>query len=130
MTKTILLLFCFFGYAGWVHGQGAGHGFRVRTITAGVTPAGLADTGSLLRAIHFLQGAKKEFVRKGYAVQTLRVATASLYTLMAGRSPDEALGNLKTWDDIAVRNGVILSIGQVLAPDQYQAGIADWAERL
>lgn len=130
MKKPVLLLFCCFYFGCLTYGQAGHFGFRVRTITAGVTPAGLADTGTLLRAIHFLKEAKQEFTRQGYEVQTLRVATASLYTYLEGHSLEEALVYLKRVDAIAARNGVIVSIGQVLAPDRYQAGIGDWAERL
>ena len=121
---------CLPAFAGFLHAQPGAYSFRVRTITAGVTPAGPRDTGALLRAIHFLTEAKKEFTNKGYEVQTLRVATSNLYTWLAGHSLEEVMDNLGQWDQIARRNGVILSIGQVLAPDQYQAGISDWAKRL
>ncbi|HXB10017.1 MAG TPA: DUF711 family protein [Puia sp.] len=130
MKKTLLLFVCFFSLTRSLYSQPTGFSFRVRTITAGVTPAGLADTGALLRAIHFLTEAKKEFTRKGYTVQTLRVSTANLCTYLGGHSLDEALDYLQRFDRIAAKNGVILSIGQVLAPNQYEAGIADWAERL
>jgi uncharacterized protein (UPF0210 family) len=128
--KTICLLMCLPAFAGFLHAQPGAYSFRVRTITAGVTPGGPGDTATLLRAIHFLTEAKKEFTNKGYEVQTLRVATSNLYTWLAGHSLEEALSHLEQWDEIARRTGVILSIGQVLAPDQYQAGIADWAKRL
>ena len=130
MKKKILLLLYCFAFFRPVFCQSTAFLFRIRTITAGVTPTGLADTATLLNAIHFLTEAKKEFTSKGYEVQTLRVATSNLYTYLAGHSLDEALGYLERLDRIAARNGVILSIGQVLPPDQYSAGIADWAAKL
>jgi len=128
MKKIMLLIACFFFLQSY--GQTPAYGFRVRTITAGITPTGLSDTASLVRAIQFLADAKKEFIRQGYAVQTLRVSTANLCGWLGSHSLDEALEYLEGWDRIARRNGVIISIGQVLAPDKEQAGIGDWAIRL
>jgi uncharacterized protein (UPF0210 family) len=102
----------------------------VRTITAGVSLSGLTDSAALLKAIDFLKKAKKEFVTRGYEVQTLRVATSNLYTYQGSHSLYEALPYLERFDQIALRSGVILSVGQVLAPDKYEPGIADWAVQL
>lgn len=112
------------------HPQSPGRGFRVRTITAGVTPPSLSDTVWLVKAIHFLMAAKKEVTSAGYEVQTLRVATSNLSTLLSGHTLDQTLEHLEVWDAIAARNGVILSIGQVLAPNQYQAGVGEWATKV
>lgn len=103
--------------------------FRVRTITAGVTLNSLADTATLHQAIEFLKKAKQEYISRGYEVQTLRVSTQNLYKYIQG-SYDQALPTLEVFDKIALRGGVILSIGQILAPDKYQAGIAGWADKL
>ena len=130
MKKTIWLLMCLVGFSGALYCQTGAFPFRVRTITAGVTPAGADDTATFVKAIKFLVEARKAFTSKGYEVQTLRVATSSLYTWLHGVPMDEVLGSLQRWDAIAARNGVILSIGQVLEPDRYQEGIADWATRL
>src|ERR1700760_1229091 len=130
MKKTIGFLICLVGFSGLLHCQPGAFSFRVRTITAGVTPAGPGDTATLTKAIKFCIEARKAFTSKGYEVQTLRVATSNLYSWLNGHSMDEVLRDLQLWDAIAVRNGVIISIGQVLEPDRYQAGIADWATRL
>ena len=110
--------------------QGRAYHFRVRTITAGVSLSGLSDTADISKAIDFLKAAKQEFVAQGYEVQTLRVATSNLYTYLGGHSLQEALPYLEQFDRIAQRGGVILSVGQVLSPDNYSTGMADWAADL
>jgi len=111
-------------------GQEKNPSFRIRTITAGVTLNGLSDTATLLSAIEFLQKAKQDYVAKGYEVQTLRISTQNLYKYLGPSSYDDALPFLLSFDKIAQRNKVILSIGQVLPPDKYQAGIDGWATKL
>ena len=113
-----------------LYAQGKAYPFRVRTITAGVSLSGLTDTAALIKAIDFLKEARKEFVARGYEVQTLRVATSNLYTYLGSHSLHEALPYLERFDRIAQRNGVILSVGQVLSPDEYSTGAAGWAEEL
>lgn len=104
--------------------------FAIRTITAGVTLSGLSDTVSLLSAIHFLQDAKKEFVAKGYPVQTLRIATQPLPQYLNGRTRDEALPFLIAMDQLMQRHQMILSIGPVMEELEQGADIPDWAVNL
>ena len=113
-----------------LYGQDANHFFRLRTLTAGVTLNNLTDTATLKAAIEFLKKAKQEYISSGYEVQTLRISTQHFYNYLDQYSYDDALPLLVTLDKIAQRNGVILSIGQILPPDKYQPGIADWAEKL
>ena len=128
--KKIFAVLLSFALAGGLYSQPAVFPFRVRTITAGVTLSSLADTATLAEAVRFLADAKKVFTDQGYTVQTLRIATNSLYTYLNGRTLEEALVHLKKFDALAGRSGVILSVGQVLAPDEYQPGIGAWAVRL
>lgn len=104
--------------------------FRVRTITAGITLRGLSDTASFNNAVQFLLKAKEQFIAAGYAVQTLRISTQHLYLYLDGHSYNEAIAYLQVFDKIAQQNHVIISVGQILPPDIYQPGIADWAEKL
>src|SRR6185437_3815573 len=128
MRKNIFLLLCLL--PSLLHAQGETHHFRVRTITAGVSLSGLADTAALLGAIDFLKAAKQKFVARGYEVQTLRVATSNLYTYLGSHSLYETLPYLERFDRIAQRRGVILSVGQVSSPDGYSTGMAEWAADL
>jgi len=128
MRKSIFLFLCLL--PSLLHAQVEANHFRVRTITAGVSLSGLADTAALLGAIDFLKAAKQKFVARGYEVQTLRVATSNLYTYLGSHSPYEALPYLERFDRIAQRAGVILSVGQVSSPDGYSTGMAEWAADL
>jgi len=113
-----------------LYSQEANHPFHVRTITAGVTLNSLGDTTTLNAAIEFLKKAEQEYINKGYEVQTLRISTQNLYNYLNHYSYEDALPLLVMFDKIAQRNGIALSIGQILPPDKYQTGIADWAEKL
>lgn len=130
MKKRICLLFTFLFLACSVHSQQQPHLFRIRTITAGVTLKSLSDTVQLKRAIFFLQKAKAEFMRQGYEVQTLRIATSNLHTWLNKTSLQDALPYLQKLDEIAIANDVILSVGQILPPDTYHSNIGNWAAAL
>ena len=130
MSKSIYLLLFFLLFTGYLHSQRTSFLFRIRTVTAGVTIKNLSDTSILKQAISFLKQAEKEFSKHGYEVQTLRIATSNLHTYLSTYSLSDALPFLEVFDEIAKRNGVILSIGQVLPPNKYQSNIGDWAVSL
>jgi len=113
-----------------LYSQESNHPFRVRTVTAGVTLASLNDTATLNSAIEMLKKVKQEYLMEGYEVQTLRISTQNLYKYIDQYSYDETLPFLVKFDKLAQRNNIILSIGQILPPDQYQSGIANWAKNL
>ena len=106
------------------------HPFRVRTVTAGITLNSLADTSTFNAAIEFLKKAKQAYIDKGYEVQTIRISTQNLYKYLDQYSYDDALPFLERLDKIARQNNILLSIGQLLPPDRYQAGIGNWVEKL
>lgn len=130
MSKSIYLLLFFLLFTGYLYNQRTSFLFRIRTVTAGVTIKNLSDTSTLKQAISFLKQAEKEFTKHGYEVQTLRIATSNLHTWLSLYSLSDALPFLEVFDEIAKRNGVILSIGQVLPPNKYQSNIGDWAVSL
>lgn len=130
MTKKLFALSSLLLFTIILYSQEANLLFRVRTVTAGVTLNSLTDTATLNSAIEFLKKAKQEYVTKGYEVQTLRISTQNFYNYLNQYSYDDALPLLVKFDKIAQRNNIILSIGQILPPDKYQTGIADWAEKL
>jgi uncharacterized protein (UPF0210 family) len=130
MNKKISLFLVLLSLLTISYSQETSRLFRVRTITAGVTLNSLADTATLHQAIEFLKKAKQEYISRGYEVQTLRISTQNLYKYLTQVSYDQALPFLQVFDKIALRSGVILSVGQILEPDKYQAGIAKWADKL
>lgn len=104
--------------------------FRIRTITAGVSLANLADTTTILKAITFLNQSKQVFIQEGYEVQTIRISTQSLHQLI-NKSPDaKTLAQLKKIDQIAKRANVSLSIGEILNGNQYDSALAKWVIQL
>ena len=106
------------------------HSFRVRAITAGITLQRLDDTAAVNTAIDFLKKARQAYTDKGYEVQTIRISTQNLYKYLGRHSYNDALPLLVKLDKIARLNNISLSIGQILPPNKYQDGIADWAEQL
>src|SRR5579862_819069 len=130
MDKKLVSIFSLLIFSCALFAQKPKFGFRIRAITAGVTLSSLHDTAALHSAIDFLLKAKQKFIERGYEVQTLRISTQNLFEYIPPFSYDDALPFLKRFDRIVEENNVILAIGQVLAPDQYQPGIGDWAGKL
>jgi uncharacterized protein len=131
MKKQRLLLLPLLFIIFYAHAQKATFNFRIRTITAGVTLKDLSDTLTINRAVSFLKKAQKEFTDAGYEVQTIRIATSNLYTHLKNSSLNESLPFLKAIDNIAARNGITyISIGQILAPQEYPDGVGDWVKQL
>ncbi len=106
------------------------YNFRIRTITAGVSLSNLSDTVTINETIAFLKKARTEYTNKGYEVQTLRLVTQNIYEYLGGKSYKEAIPYLKIIDQIATREKIVLSIGQLLPPDQYQSDLAGWVIEL
>src|SRR5438477_1811765 len=108
----------------------AGPGFRIRTITAGTTLHGPATPEALQPALAFLKAAKRAAVDAGYEVQTLRIATQPFLDGMNSRARADALTALQALDRAVVAEGVLLSIGPVLAPDGGDSEFGAWAAEL
>ena len=104
--------------------------FRIRTITAGITLRDISDTESVTKAIQFLNKSKQAFIDKGYEVQTVRIATQNLHELIKGKPTRQTIDGLKKLDEIAIKNNVLISIGELLAGDQYDPELADWTIQL
>jgi len=130
MTKKLFTLCLLFSITNVLYSQKTTPQFRVRTVTAGITLNSLADTTTFNAAIEFLKKAKQAYIDKGYEVQTVRISTQNLYKYLNQYSYNDALPFLVSLDKIAQKNNISLSIGQILQPDKYKAGIGDWAEKL
>jgi uncharacterized protein (UPF0210 family) len=130
MTKKLFALCLLYSLTTVSYSQETTHQFRVRTVTAGITLNSLDDTTTFNAAIEFLKKARQVYIDKGYEVQTIRISTQNLYKYLNQYSYNDALPFLVRLDKIAQQNNIVLSIGQILPPDKYQAGIGDWAEKL
>ena len=104
--------------------------FRIRTITAGVGVAKLADLGRIEAAIGLLERARKVFETYAYEVQTIRVATPPLLADSSPRAREASLRDLKALDDLAAEREVRVSIGPVLADDRVDPELPAWAVEL
>src|SRR3989441_2451451 len=108
----------------------AGPGFRIRTITAGITLRSPADPEGPQAALAFLKRAKRILADAGYEVQTLRIATQPFVEGAGSRARAEALPSLHALDRAVAAESVLLSIGPVLAPDDDDPDFARWAAEL
>jgi uncharacterized protein (UPF0210 family) len=113
-----------------IHANCQSHNFRIRTITAGVSLTNLSDSITIKETIAFLKNARAEYTKKGYEVQTLRLVTQNIYDYLGGKSYIEALPYLKVIDQIAKRDDITLSIGEILPPNKYNPNIAKWVIEL
>lgn len=104
--------------------------FRIRTITAGVNLSDLDDSKTILQAIHFLAGAREEFITQGYEVQTLRIATQNLHKIIDGDFNVQVMDQLVEIDQILIDNNIMLSIGELLDGDQFLEDLPAWTALL
>lgn len=105
------------------------HGFRIRTITAGVRLAAPTDLKPIESAIAFLDRARSAFQGAGYEVQTIRIATAPLAP-PAARWTDRMLADLQALDRVAADHQVLLSVGPLVTEDRFDPGFPAWAATL
>ncbi len=121
----MLLFISLFGFC-----QSSKFNFKIRTITAGITLANLADTITVLEAVNFLKQARDKYVKLGYEVQTIRIVTQNLHEYLGERTYEEAIPSLIKFDRIAQREDIPLAIGEILPSNRYDTGIAVWAVKL
>lgn len=126
MKKVPLLIFIF--CTSFCFAQYPESGFRIRTITAGINLNSPSDTATINRAIRFLKTAKKEYEEAGYEVQTLRVATQHFWKYAADY--DDAIPGLVMLDEIAIRENIMLSIGEIMSPNLYDPDLDEWVVKL
>jgi uncharacterized protein (UPF0210 family) len=107
-----------------------GHGFRIRTITAGVRLESATDLRGVDSAIGFLRQAKQAFVERGYEVQTVRIATEPLAEYLPSWNGESAIEALRTLDRRAVDADVSFSVGPVITADEQVPDFGRWAADL
>ena len=103
------------------------HLFRIRTLTAGVSPSSLEDVAVIAEAARFLSGAKARFEAAGYEVQTTRVATTPLSRYAAGGLSAAALAPFAR---AAEEHDVIVSVGPAIGEDRPHSNFAAFASEL
>jgi hypothetical protein len=111
-------------------GDSTAPGFRIRTVTAGVNLRSASDARVLEPPLAFLKRAKRVLTDAGYEVQTLRIATHPFLEDATARQRADALPALQALDRAVVAEGVLLSIGPVLAPEGGDPEFGPWAAEL
>ncbi len=104
--------------------------FRIRTITAGVNLKDLQDKQAIIRAIDFLEGAKKSFTDQGYEVQTLRIASQNLHEIIDGDLDLLIISQLGEIDKILAEHSIMFSIGELFRGNKNPEGLASWSTHL
>lgn len=113
-----------------VKSQNTVHNFNIRTITAGITLSDLTDTTSVLEAVDFLKSARAEYTDVGYTVQTIRISTQHLHQYLNGKTYTEAIPYLKKFDEIAKKDNIMFSVGNLQPPNTYDPDLAGWVVQL
>ncbi|HEY6922709.1 MAG TPA: DUF711 family protein [Steroidobacteraceae bacterium] len=90
---------------------------KVRAITAFVRLERASYTQQVNDALAVLRGAKSEFEKQGYQVETVRIVTQPLAELIEGQSDLEALKFLKSFDDLAAQENFVPNVGPAMMRD-------------
>jgi len=90
---------------------------KVRAITAFVRLERAIYTRQVNDALTVLRGAKSEFEKQGYEVETVRIVTQPLAELIEGQSDAEALKFLKGLDSLAAQESFIPNVGPGMMRD-------------
>jgi uncharacterized protein len=117
-------------YESTAPGDSPAPGFRIRTITAGTNLRTPVDPRALEPTLRFLKQAKRVATEAGYEVQTLRIATQPFLEEANARGRADVLPALQALDRTVAAEGVLLSIGPVLAPDGGDPEFGAWAAEL
>ena len=90
---------------------------KVRAITGFVRLDREGYAQQIAEALSVLRAAKGEFAKQGYEVETLRIVTQPLGELVSGLSDAQALGFLKTFDDLSAKESFLPSVGPAMLRD-------------
>ena len=90
---------------------------KVRAITAFVRLDPATLDRQIADALTVLRAAEAEFAQRGYKTETIRIVTQPLGELIGGKSDDDALRLLKTFDDLSAKEGFLPSVGPAMMRD-------------
>jgi uncharacterized protein len=90
---------------------------RVRAITAFVRLERASYAQQVTETLTMLRGAKSEFEKRGYEVETIRIVSQPLGELVSGQSDAEALAFLQAFDDLAAKESFIPNVGPAMLRD-------------
>jgi uncharacterized protein (UPF0210 family) len=90
---------------------------KVRAITGFVRLDRATYAQQVAETLAVIRGAKAEFEKQGYEVETLRIVTQPLAELVSGQSDAEALKFLKAFDDLSAKESFLPSVGPAMMRD-------------
>ena len=90
---------------------------KVRAITGFVRLDRVQYAPEVTEALEVLRGAKREFEKQGYEVETLRIVTQPLGELVKGQSDTDALAFLKRLDDLSAKENFLPNVGPAMLRD-------------
>jgi len=109
-----VLLLCAFSVP--ARGQGASKP-KVRAITGFVRLDRTQLTQGIGETLTVLRGAKREFEKQGYVVESLRIVTQPLGELVQGLSDVDALGLLQRFDALSTKEDFLPGVGPAMLRD-------------
>jgi uncharacterized protein (UPF0210 family) len=90
---------------------------KVRAITAFVRLDRSNYEKQIAEAMTVLNAAKAEFARRGYETQTVRIVTQPFAELVKDLSDQDALGFLRSLDDLSQKDGFAPNVGPAMLHD-------------
>jgi len=103
---------------------------RIRTITAGISLSSVNDVARIRTTLETLKRIKTAFEARGYAVQSVRLATQPLAEFLPDWQSDSSIAALVKLDTLAVENQAGLALGPVINRDENVSATAGWAAKL
>jgi uncharacterized protein (UPF0210 family) len=122
-AALLVLVLCGSGAVVW--GEQLPRKPKIRAVTAFIKVDRLQYENQIAAAVTVLRGAKTEFEKSGYEVQTLRITTQPFPQYTQGLSRTEALDFCVALDRLAKNDSVIVNIGPALLNDADDQGQAD-----
>ena len=98
---------------------------NIRTITAFIRMDRQNYRAQVAEALKMLNAAKAEFVKEGYAVETIRITTQPFPEITRGLTPGQALDFFHEYDRLAQKEGFTPDIGAAMMKDSDDPAEAD-----
>ncbi|MEO6211298.1 MAG: DUF711 family protein [Gemmatimonadaceae bacterium] len=110
-----------------IGGTPASRGVRVRTITAGVAMAHIADRAAVERVLALLARTRARVEAARYEVQTTRITMPPVIASLDAKGRRAALSAIIDIDALVTSAGAVCSLGPVLIADRADDDLAPWA---
>src|SRR4051812_46926038 len=95
---------------------------KVRAITAFIRIDAAHLDAQIAETVKFLNAAREEYKASGFEVETIRVVTQPLADYTKGMKRPEALGLLRHYAELSVKNGFTPNLGAIRLTDDDNSG--------